>query len=499
MRVENMGAGTMKTGRTRTGSMRAVRNSVIAFAMAFALGAPSIGALGVGVAFAAAPESASATDVSGSASLASAGNSAALTGDSQIREGDVVSLGAGAKATIRFADGGSLALVGPARLSFVKLAENGRRVRLESGTIAAADIRGVATEIQTSTGASLVLQSASASASVAGSSATFTKTGGSFAKVWRDGSGSDLSGTWSSAAGVAAAGERRAVPASVAVEVVEAATVIESSERASVASVVGRATLASGEDVSRVNAATVFSAGDLVTVASGGQVSIRFEDGATALLGGPAELLFVELNPDARRIKLRSGVITEVYGRGVATEIQTPYDASLVLQNATGYARVRPGDRVAFQKIDGDLAQVYHAERYQDLTGGWTLNVRSGDLSTGAVASMGGMNRGTSMRRFTLNQREIAFGPPEDFKVETRSSGGVRLTYNGDDYGVVKVGPHSTVFFLANGQSIEFDQNGDVISYDGISHIYHPLTDVIFYDEPVENAADASISGPGRR
>ena len=498
MRVENMGAGTMNTsamntGRMRTGSMRAVRNSVIALAMAFALGTPTIGAIGVEAAFAAAPESASAADVSGSASLTSAGKSAALKGGSQIRQGDVVELGAGGKATIRFADDGSLALVGPARLSFVKLTDSGRRVRLESGTIAAADIRGVATEIQTSTGASLVLQRASASASVIGSSATFTKTGGSFAKVWRDGSGADLSGTWTSGPAAAAA------PGDVVLEVVESVPVIESSEKAKVASVVGRATIESGEDVSRVNAATVFSAGDVVRVASGGQVSIRFEDGATALLGGPAELLFVELNPDARRIRLRSGVITEVFGRGVATEIQTPYDASLVLQNASGYARVRPGDRVAFQKINGDLAQVYHEERYQDLTGGWTLNVRSGDLSTGAVANRGGVGGGASMRRFTLNEREIAFGPPEDFKVETRSSGGVRLTYNGDDYGVVKVGPHSTVFFLANGQSIEFDKNGDVISYDGISHIYHPLTDVIFYDESVENAADASISGPGRR
>ena len=103
------------------------------------------------------------------------------------------------------------------------------------------------------------------------------------------------------------------------------------------------------------------------------------------------------------------------------------------------------------------------------------------------------------MRRFSLNNREIHFGPPEDFEVQRSNDGGVRLTYNGNDYGVVKVGPHSTVFFLANGESITFDKHGNVTQYDGISHIYHPLTDVIFYEEPVENATDASISSPGRR
>jgi hypothetical protein len=330
--------------------------------------------------------------------------------------------------------------------------------------------------------------------------ATFTKTSGSFAKVWRGGNSADLSGTWSSAP--ARAEPEPAAPEKATIEVVEvmepgAGAIVESTESASVASVAGRATVERGGDVSRVNAATVFEAGDVVRVASGSRLTIRFTDAATMALAGPAEVQFLELNPDAHRVMLRSGIVTESYGRGVASEIQTPYDASLVLQNATGFANVRPGDRVVFQKTDGDLAQVYHQGRLQGLSGGWNLNVRSGDPATGAVAGMA--TRTANMRRFTLNNREIAFGPPEDFTVVTNADGGVRLTYNGDDFGVVKVGPHSTIFFLSNGESIEFDANGNVISFNGISHIYHPLTDVIFYDEPVENAADASISGPGRR
>jgi len=484
MMVETMGAAMTRTGR----------KLAVAFALMLALGAES--------AFAAAPETATAGEVSGSATLVSAGKSSALRSDSKVGGGDVVKLDGGAKATIAFEDGASLSLVGPAELSFVEVSATGRRLRLVSGEIAELDIRGVATEVQTPSSASLVLQGATASATVAGSVATFTKHGGSYAKVWRDGRSADLSGTWSSAPAAAAAATPGATSGAadgvVVVEVIEVVELTPSTETASVASVAGRATVERGGDVARVNAATVFEAGDVVRVASGSRLTIRYVDGSSIALSGPAELQFVEMNPDAYRVMLRSGVISESYSRGVATEVQTPYDASLVLQNSTGYARVRPGDRVAFQKLDGDLAQVYHQERFQDLSGGWTLNVRSGDLSTGAV----GMGAGTSpanMRRFSLNGREIAYGPPEDFVVEVRSSGGVRLAYNGDDYGVVKVGPHSTVFFLAGGEAIEFDENGNVVAYDGISHIYHPLTDVIFYDEPVENAADASISGPGRR
>jgi hypothetical protein len=33
-----------------------------------------------------------------------------------------------------------------------------------------------------------------------------------------------------------------------------------------------------------------------------------------------------------------------------------------------------------------------------------------------------------------------------------------------------------------------------VTRFDGISHIYHPLFDTIFTEEPVENAQDASPS-----
>jgi hypothetical protein len=208
---------------------------------------------------------------------------------------------------------------------------------------------------------------------------------------------------------------------------------------------------------------------------------------------------FVELNADARRVLLRSGVISEAYMRGVAIEIETPYDGALVLQNATGFARVRLGDRVSFQKLDGDLAQVFHQGRLQPLDGGWTLNVRSGELSAGAMAGAGAGGETASMRRMVLGGRQISWGPPEDFKFE-QEAGDTRLTYLGDDYGVVKVGPHSTVFFLATGESITFDKDGNVTKFTGVTHIYHQLNPALpAYNEPVKDASDASVSNPGRR
>ena len=274
----------------------------------------------------------------------------------------------------------------------------------------------------------------------------------------------------------------------------------ESSEQAGVAAVVGRATLESDGESARINAGTRFKAGDVVRVASGSRLSVVFDDEATMSLVGPAEAQFIELNKDARRILLRSGVVSEAYMRGVAAEIATPYDGALVLQNATGFARVRLGDRVSFQKLDGDLAQVFHQERLQPLDGGWTLNVRSGELESGAMANAAGADDGAAnMRRIVLGGRQIAWGPPEDFRFE-QDSRGTRLTYLGDDYGVVKVGPHSTVFFLSTGDTIEFDQDGNVTRFTGVTHIYHPLNGVLpDYEEPVENSADASVSGPGRR
>lgn len=274
----------------------------------------------------------------------------------------------------------------------------------------------------------------------------------------------------------------------------------DSAEHAGVSAVVGRATLDSAGESARVNAGTRFKAGDVVRVASGSRLSVVFDDQATMALVGPAELQFIEINKDARRVLLRSGVVSEAYMQGVAAEIATPYDGSLVLQNATGFARVRLGDRVSFQKLDGDLAQVFHQGRLQPLDGGWTLNVRSGELETGAMANAAGAEGDVAgLRRIVLGGRQIAWGPPDDFRFE-QDARGTRLTYLGDDYGVVKVGPHSTVFFLSTGDTIEFDENGNVTRFTGVTHIYHPLNGALpDYEEPVENSADASVSGPGRR
>jgi hypothetical protein len=77
---------------------------------------------------------------------------------------------------------------------------------------------------------------------------------------------------------------------------------------------------------------------------------------------------------------------------------------------------------------------------------------------------------------------------------------GLVLCFRGaaDEFGVVEVGRY-TILFLADGQCVEFDRFGNVVKFDGISHLYHPLSDAVFFDEPVENAVEASPAFAKRR
>ena len=158
-----------------------------------------VAALCAATAWAAPSETAGTTATSGSVTVRSAGATSAAGPDTRLKPGDAIAVAAGARATVRFEDGSTVDLVGPAEMSFIQLENGGRRVRLDSGTIARADVRGVALEVQTPGGPSLVLQNAQATASVSGSTSTFAKTGGDYAKVWSNGAFTDLGASWSNA------------------------------------------------------------------------------------------------------------------------------------------------------------------------------------------------------------------------------------------------------------------------------------------------------------
>lgn len=234
------------------------------------------------------------------------------------------------------------------------------------------------------------------------------------------------------------------------------------------------------------------------------RATLSFADGATVEVVGPAVVQVVEVTPTGRRIMLVSGIVSEARVAGIALEIQTPEDASLVLQNATGFARVAPRERITFQRKDGEYARVHHAGSAYDLRNSpWTVNLRA-PTSTGPVASpeptRGVLEKLPGDRaRIRLGDRVVVVEPASGFKKTDLSGGGVRFCYEGkDDFGVVYVGS-DTVLFLGPGECVDFDVNGNVTRFDGISHIYHPLDDQVPYDEPVEDAADASISRSSRR
>ncbi len=269
----------------------------------------------------------------------------------------------------------------------------------------------------------------------------------------------------------------------------------------------GSSVVQRGDQRLPVTPGTQFQEGDLLNVPTDGQLTVEFEDGSSFTLAGPSSVLFGKMSADGRRIVLRSGAISEATVKGVALEIQAPqpYDASLVLQNARGFARVTPGERISFRKIEGDYAKAWRAGQSQDLGDAtWTINLReagAGGLPSGPArgpaAGQAQQLPGDTVQ-IRLGERLITYKPASQFRREPLPEEGVRLCYQGDDFGVVMVGT-DTVLFLANGECVEFDATGHVTRFDGIAHIYHPLSDEFMFDEPVENAADASPSNPRRR
>ena len=258
----------------------------------------------------------------------------------------------------------------------------------------------------------------------------------------------------------------------------------------------GRVSVVSEGKASEVTSSTQFQEGDLVDVAANSTFVAEFADGSYVRLVGPARLRFVELNDQGRRIKLESGVIASAFVRGIALEIQTPYDASVVLQNATGMARVVPGKNVMFQRLDqGDFAKVWHDGAYIELRRSWSLNV-SGDGDAGPASER--PDASGDVEKMRINGRLVTYSPAGKFTREAMSDGSTRLTYTGDDYGTVTVGNEAELF-LATGQSVTIGQDGLVQQFNGIVHMFPPLTTDDMYDEPIENIQDATNGDPRRR
>ncbi len=458
-------------------------------------------ALLAGSASAATPETARIGAVQGNVVLQSGAAASAVGTKTHLKTGDVLKVGTDARVTLAFADGGSVLVAGPAVLDVAQLNTDGRRLLLRNGAIPRAQAGTVALELQTPAGASLVLQNAIGSAAFTNGATSFAKLGGAHAQVWNDGSAQTLSGSWSSVAGVVA-------PAAAAMD--------------------NHMASAGGKS---------YGAGDTLRVGAGSNQSVSFGDGTTMNVVGPAELGFVQMDSSGHRVMLRSGTATASVS-AVALEIQTPADASLVLQNATGMARVSGGN-VSFQKTGGDYAQVWNGSAFRPLSGSWSNSAGAAPVRTAPVRSApsraaapavtrstgGGGSREARIRELeaevsrlrgeldnaraagysgkpgksmVIGDKVITYRPSDDFKVEKMSDGGAKLTYDGADFGVVTVGQETNMFLWLD-ESVTFDGNGDVVAFTGVSHLYDPLSTFFMWDNPIENGSDASPSRPGIR
>jgi hypothetical protein len=254
--------------------------------------------------------------------------------------------------------------------------------------------------------------------------------------------------------------------------------------------------------VKPVDGSTQFKEGDLLIVESGGRATIEFEDQATISLVGPARMQFVELTEQGRRVKLESGVITQAFVRGIALGIQTPHDAEFVLQNATGFARVVPGDKVTFQVVESDensFTKVFRGGQYSDLDKVWTLSVRTGAPGTGpAAAKQQPAEPAGDVGALNFGSAQVKYLPKSEFRRDDLPNGGVRLTYTADDFGRVEIGDAS-VLFLGPDEYILFDAGGQAIEFTGVAHVYHPIDFFSFYENPIDGIDEASSSRPRRR
>ena len=286
-----------------------------------------------------------------------------------------------------------------------------------------------------------------------------------------------------------------------------------------------------------------YGAGDTLRVGAGSSQTVRFADGTSLSVAGPAELDFVQIDSSGRRLMLRSGTIANAAVGGMAMEIQTPASASMVLQNASGMARVSGGN-VTFRKLGGEYAQVWTGGALRPLSGTWSnaaaapaappvvrtappavraarapvvraaapavRSAASGDTRADRIAQLEaevarlraelGNARaagytGRPAKYLELGGQTIAYRPGDDFLVEKTDGGGAKLTYDGDDFGIVTVG-RDTNLFLWLGDSVEFDSSGRVVNFTGISHLYDSLSTFFMWDNPIENSSDVSISRP---
>jgi hypothetical protein len=299
-------------------------------------------------------------------------------------------------------------------------------------------------------------------------------------------------GLWTGAAGVA-----YAAPADVA----------------KASSTGAKSTFTRDGKTAEIGPTTELQQSDVVRVPENGRLKIEFADKSSVALVGPATTSLVEMSDKGRRMMLVSGSISEATVGAAALEIQAPdsSNASVVLQNSRGSARVNPGDKIVFQKLGGAYGKVYTNGKGSDLGDApWVLNVRSGAAAQAApeqapaspAARPPGKKPFLEMRMegkdravITNGVKPIVFYPASSFTRERTQDGqGFRITFEGgdDEWGVVEIGRETTLF-VAQGESIEFDSDGTVTRFSGVAHEYHPLFDAISED-PIRDASDASPS-----
>lgn len=280
--------------------------------------------------------------------------------------------------------------------------------------------------------------------------------------------------------------------AAVAYPAVETATVTALSGVAAIEP--GGVTLAEGDVLQQM---------EEVTLADGATMTVEFADGSFFELTGPARFRLTELTSQFRTIDLVSGTMNRLVVHEVTTGVRTPYDTFVAAQNKEGGSAVLSVE--ILETEDGGHQVVYNL-----LEGG---DAKAVDMENGAIEALlvgapfmidrpygwggarpGGPDTTTAPDDFKIGEHRVIVTTDGGFSAEETPDGGLRLVRTGAGFGGVTV-DGDTTFYLDEGGSIVFDANGNVLSHDGIIHVYSPLNYMGLYDDPIDGPATASPTG----
>ena len=254
-----------------------------------------------------------------------------------------------------------------------------------------------------------------------------------------------------------------------------------------------------------VTAETTFGAGDRLTCTADSNVKIAFDNGTLINLVGPAEAILVSITDEETRVSLVTGLVNLARARGAKLYLGTEYSVYLTITESTGYAEVKPGQKMVFSNIMGEGVTLSflgedHALKAGDLPYPINLTKLKLDRTPSVTPAAPKTAVPTSdvimppSGQYLLGRRVIRIYPHGNVRGQRMSNGGLRLIGVGlgkNEFARIEVG-YEAVLYVGEGDYVVLDQYGNVDEFTGTAFIDRPIERRSFDFEPIRDAADSS-------